>query len=123
MIRVIETFPPLPTRDDKTNFLTEHEDVYFTVGCMKLQLPVGDDKISSYFSLHTMPRQLFFGIHQPMTGALKRFIQARHPSLRFLNPDLKLKDIHSPSHFIRPPSLPSVRLHSHTPNIRRIRQT
>ena len=58
MIRIIETFPPK----------FEGEDVYFTIGCYRLGLPVGDDEASSHFAVHSIPKTHFFGIHKPNQG-------------------------------------------------------
>jgi hypothetical protein len=87
MIKVIEEFPPLPTKDDYSNFLTEHEDVYFTFGCIKLNLPIGDDENCSHFSLHTIFRDKYFGIHQPSTD-IKKKLDITNRYLKFINPSI-----------------------------------
>lgn len=68
MIKIIETFPPI-LFDDKTifssNIETDPEDVYFTLGCYKLGMPIGDDDESSHFAVHKIFKDNFFGFHQP----------------------------------------------------------
>ena len=54
MIRIIEEYP------DTVNY---PEDVYFTVGCYRLNLPIGDDEISCMFCNHTYITDKCFGIH------------------------------------------------------------
>ena len=85
MIKVIESFPPEPTKDDYSNFLSEHEDVYFTFGCIKLNLPIGDDEASSHFSLHTIYHEKYFGIHQP-TIDIKKKLKITNKYLNIINP-------------------------------------
>ncbi len=65
MIRVIEAFPPLLPTGISTCMETDPEDVYFTVGCIRLGLPIGDDEASSHFAIHKIPKDAFFGIHHP----------------------------------------------------------
>jgi hypothetical protein len=89
MIKVTENFPPLETVDKQIDFLSEHEDVYFTMGCVKLNLPIGDDDNSSHFSLHTIYHDKYFGIHQP-SNAITKHLKTKHPYLNFLNPCLKI---------------------------------
>jgi hypothetical protein len=89
MISIIEKYPPLITIDEQNTFLDEHEDVYFTNGCILLNLPIGDDEISSYFSLHTLYHDKYFGIHQPCEE-IKNNINDTHPYLKYLNIDLRL---------------------------------
>ena len=91
MIKIINAFPPLKTTDNQTNFLSEHEDVYFTMGCIKLNLPIGDDEKCSHFSLHTIYHNKYFGIHQPMNQTLKNQIILNNPFLKYLNPGLKMQ--------------------------------
>jgi hypothetical protein len=85
MIKIIESFPPIPTKDDYTNFLSEQEDVYFTMGCIKLNLPIGQDEPSSHFSLHTIYHEKYFGIHQP-NSTIKKKLQITNKYLKFINP-------------------------------------
>ena len=91
MIKIIDTYPPLQTIDDDKhiNFLSEYEDVYFTVGCINLNLPIGDDEPSAHFSLHTRYYDKYFGIHQPYEHVLP-YLNNSHKYLKFLNGSLKL---------------------------------
>ena len=89
MISIIEIYPPLKTIDQYNNFLDEHEDVYFTNGCILLNLPIGDDENSSYFALHTIYHDKYFGIHQPYEE-IKNNINNTYPYLKYLNHDLRL---------------------------------
>lgn len=90
MIAIIESFPPEKTTDDQTIYLKEHEDVYFTNGCILLDYPIGDDEESSHFSLHTINQLSYFGIHQPC-DEIKTVLNQEYPYLKYLNPDLKMK--------------------------------
>jgi hypothetical protein len=89
IIRVIEEYPPLKTTDDQTDFLQEHEDVYFTMGCIQLGLPIGDDENSSHFSLHSRYHDSFFGIHNP-NSITSNEIKKKYPYLEILNPYLRI---------------------------------
>jgi hypothetical protein len=89
MLKVIESYPPAITLDDRTSFESEHEDVYFVYGCILLNLPIGDDENSSHFSLHTIYFDKYFGIHQPYDN-IKKNINVSKPYLKYLNPHLKL---------------------------------
>lgn len=76
MIRIIETFPPV-LFDDHTIFSpafeTDPEDVYFTIGCQKLGLPLGDDEESSHFAIHKIYKSAYFGIHNPAPNVVEEF--------------------------------------------------
>lgn len=89
MIKIVELFPPLTTLDDRSSFLSEHEDVYFTTGCIKLNMPLCDDEQCSHFSLHGLYYDNYFGVHQPSTEVAEK-IKKTHRFLKFLNPTLKL---------------------------------
>jgi hypothetical protein len=65
MLRIIETFPPTPANSPPNTFTSDAEDVYFTIGCYRLGLPVGDDEASSHFAVHNISKDKMFGIHQP----------------------------------------------------------
>jgi hypothetical protein len=56
MIRIIKEFP------DKHN---DAEDVFFSLGCHKLGLPMGDNEDSTAFAIHYVYKKKFFGIHKP----------------------------------------------------------
>lgn len=89
MIKIINNFPPLLTIDDHSNFLSEHEDVYFVTGCIELNLPIGDDESSSHFSLHCNYHDTYFGIHQP-SEVVKKNLNSNYRYLKFINTSLKL---------------------------------
>ena len=89
MISIIEKYPPLKTIDKRNTFLDEHEDVYFTNGCILLNLPIGDDDKSSHFALHTIYHDKYFGIHRPYEK-VKNNINHTHPNLKYLNVNLRL---------------------------------
>jgi hypothetical protein len=83
MIKIIEHFPPQLLDDThvySSHIETDPEDVYFTLGCYRLGLPVGDDEESSHFSIHKIYKHAFFGFHQPCTS-LKDDILTFHPEL------------------------------------------
>jgi hypothetical protein len=84
MLKVIEMYPPLTTLDDRSSFLTEHEDVYFTFGCIDLKLPIGDDSESSFFSLHNFYHDKYFGIHQP-NHEVRQKLRTTNPYLKYIN--------------------------------------
>ena len=67
MINVIKTFPTrcLEGINMSQELATDPEDVYFTLGCNKLELPIGDDEVSSHFAIHNIIKPAFFGIHKP----------------------------------------------------------
>jgi hypothetical protein len=54
MIKIIENFP------DINNYA---EDVYFTIGSYKLNLPLGDDEFCASFCNHSYITDKCFGIH------------------------------------------------------------
>jgi len=89
MIKIIDNFPPSKTLDDRSTFLSEHEDVYFITGCIMLNLPIGDDELCAHFSLHNKYYDTFFGIHQPSKNVVKG-INNCHKYLKFINKYLKL---------------------------------
>jgi len=63
MIKIINTFGVDFTEKNSKNIKTDPEDVYFTLGCYKLNLPVGDDKFCSHFAVHSIYYENFFGLH------------------------------------------------------------
>ena len=68
MIKVIQTFPPKLFNDQtiySSNLDTDPEDVYFTIGCYKLGMPIGNDHETSHFAVHRIFKNKFFGTHQP----------------------------------------------------------
>jgi len=89
MIRVCDSFPPKPTTYPSNCLETDAEDVYFTVGCYRLGLPIGDDEESSHFSIHRIYKTPFFGIHQAYQHAQIE-LDRIYPELRSINPHLFL---------------------------------
>ena len=65
MIKIIETFKPENTIRPSHKMQTDQEDVYFTMGCYRLNLKLGDDDDCSFFSVHTILKDKFFGCHNP----------------------------------------------------------
>jgi len=82
MLRVIDEFPPQPTDQAPYSHCIEscNEDVYFVLGCYKLNLPVGDDEESSHFSVHCLVREPFFGMHL-IKDQVKEYLVAKYPEL------------------------------------------
>ena len=64
MIKIIDTFGVENNITESKTIATDLEDVYFTLGCYKLNLPVGDDEFCSHFSIHTIYHEKFFGMHK-----------------------------------------------------------
>ena len=90
MIKIIDTFKPMKTIEiSNNNFESYAEDVYFTLGCYKLNLPLGDNLESSRFALHTIFHDSFFGIHQPH-NIIKNSINELYPDIKYKNEYLKL---------------------------------
>lgn len=84
MIKVIECFPPILFNDKTTfssNIQTDPEDVYFTLGCYKLGMPIGDDEKSSHFAVHKILKNGFFGFHQPSLNLKEKIIEL-YPELK-----------------------------------------
>ena len=90
MIKVIDHFPPLPNIQKSTNIAEDAEDVYFTIGCYKLGLPIGNDEECSHFALHTIYKDPFFGIHNPISITIKEELNLNYPDLKYKNPFLHL---------------------------------
>ena len=92
MINIINTFPPtLTTDNDKknVNLNVYAEDVYFTIGCYKLGLSIGDDESSSHFAMHTIEKKKYFGVHNPKKQFSKQ-LNLQYPHLKYLNKYLNL---------------------------------
>jgi hypothetical protein len=91
MIKIIENYPPMKTLEynhkiiGEQHFESYHEDIYFTIGCYKLILNIGDDIESSKFSLHTIYHEKFFGIHNAH-DELRYILNAKYPYLVEKNP-------------------------------------
>jgi hypothetical protein len=80
MLRIIKEFP------DKHD---DAEDVYFSLGCRKLGLPMGDNEDSSAFAIHYIYKKKFFGIHKP-SQAVKQELNKYHKDLLDKHPYLFL---------------------------------
>ena len=94
MLKVIDAYPPTPSAWSNlhsANLTADAEDVYFAIGCVKLGLKIGDDEDSSHFSLHSIYKDDFFGMHQPRKEFCERLNQ-KFPELKYKNPYLKLVD-------------------------------
>jgi glycosyltransferase involved in cell wall biosynthesis len=72
MIKIISTFGSGKTESNSIKFQSYAEDVYFTVGCYKLNMPLGDDESCENFALHTIHKSDFFGIHNPSKNILEQ---------------------------------------------------
>lgn len=71
MITIIKTFTPEKTVENSKNFLTNAEDVYFTIGCYRLNYPIGDNKECQNFAVNTILVDKWFGIHKPSPWILE----------------------------------------------------
>ena len=65
MIDIINNFEPKKSHLFSEEHCSDAEDVYFTIGCYKLGLPLGDDEESSHFSVHDVYKNKWFGLHKP----------------------------------------------------------
>jgi hypothetical protein len=82
MIKIIQTFGIEFTEKNSKNIKTDSEDVYFTLGCYKLNLPVGDDEFCSHFAVHSIYHDNFFGVHNSMYLS-KQHLITQHSDLEF----------------------------------------
>jgi hypothetical protein len=82
MIKIINTLGVEFTEKNSLNMKTDPEDVYFTIGCYKLNLPIGDDEFCSHFSVHSIYYDTFFGVHSP-TALPKKLLLKHHSDLEF----------------------------------------
>jgi hypothetical protein len=82
MIKIIQTFGIEFTENDSKNMVTDAEDVYFTIGCYKLNLPVGDDEFCSHFAVHSIYYDKFFGVHNSAFLQKSQLIED-HSDLKF----------------------------------------
>lgn len=95
MLKIIENFPPEKTlhhsimikANYKCDFSKYVEDAYFTIGCYKLKLNIGDDTESSHFSCHTIFYDKCFGIHKP-NSYVQSMLNYKYPKLKNGNPTL-----------------------------------
>jgi hypothetical protein len=82
MIKIINALGVEFTEKNSLNMKTDPEDVYFTIGCYKLNLPIGDDEFCSHFSVHSIYYDTFFGVHSP-TALPKKLLLKHHSDLEF----------------------------------------
>jgi hypothetical protein len=82
MIKIIQTFGIEFTEKESKNIKTDSEDVYFTLGCYKLNLPVGDDEFCSHFAVHSIYHNKFFGVHNSNYLSKKQLL-TDHSDLEF----------------------------------------
>jgi hypothetical protein len=78
MIRVLSTFGVEllpPGKVWSTCLETDPEDVFFTIGCHRLALPLGDDEECAHFAVHSRWVDGFFGIHQPSHDVKSHFLR------------------------------------------------
>jgi hypothetical protein len=71
MVKIINNFGVKNTITDiniEYNLENYAEDIYFTVGCYYLNLRLGNDFISNYFSVHCLLQDDFFGINSLEPG-------------------------------------------------------
>ncbi len=94
MLKVIDAYPPSQSawsNLESKGLSEDAEDVYFAVGCIRLGLKIGDDEDSAHFSLHSIYKEDFFGIHQPRKEFGDR-LNTKYPDLKYNNIYLKLID-------------------------------
>jgi hypothetical protein len=65
MINIIKTFGTVKSVENSKDFLTDPEDVYFTIGCYRLNFPIGDNEECRYFSVNRILVDKWFGLHKP----------------------------------------------------------
>jgi hypothetical protein len=71
MIQIIDKFGIEKTQPNSSRIQTDPEDVYFTIGCYKLNLPIGDSEECMYFSINRIWVDNYFGIHKPIPQVLE----------------------------------------------------
>lgn len=71
MIKIIDTFGTEKTVDNSQKIQTDPEDVYFTLGCYKLNYPIGDTQECQHFSINRIWYNKFFGIHKPIQNVFE----------------------------------------------------
>jgi len=82
MIKIINYFNEL--NDQVYN--NYPEDVYFTIGCYKLQLKTGDEEETSRFSIQCIYYDKFFGVHHLWDREVQRNVLHKYPHLLDINP-------------------------------------
>ena len=72
MIKIINSFGVEQTAVSQSRKIqTDAEDVYFTLGCYFLNLPVGDDAACSHFCMNRIFVNGCFGVHKPIPKLLE----------------------------------------------------
>jgi glycosyltransferase involved in cell wall biosynthesis len=71
MINIIEHFGTEKTENASQKMQTDAEDVYFTLGCYKLNLPISDNEECLYFCCNRIWVDKCFGFHKPYSQILK----------------------------------------------------
>jgi FkbM family methyltransferase len=74
MIKIINTFGIEKTKNnyDSDKIQTDAEDVYFTIGCYTLNLPIGDTVECMHFCVNRIYVDGFFGVHKPIPELLSK---------------------------------------------------
>jgi hypothetical protein len=73
MIKIINLFGTEQTAVAQSLKLqTDAEDVYFTLGCYFLDLPIGDDEACSHFCVNRILVDGYFGVHKPIPPLLQQ---------------------------------------------------
>ena len=88
-LQIIESFPPELTVINSNKLETDAEDVYFTIGAYKLDLPLGSDEQCSHFAVHTIFKERWFGFHSPSQPVFQDLVEqegSKTPWLPFLKP-------------------------------------
>jgi hypothetical protein len=82
MIYIIDYFTSI--NDEKYKGLAE--DVYFTVGCILLNLKTGNVEETSQFGIHSIYYDKCFGIHNIWVWSIQEKIKEKYPYLLHINP-------------------------------------
>lgn len=72
MIKIINAFGVEQTTSSSPKIQTDAEDVYFTLGCYCLDLPIGDDEACSHFCVNRILVHGYFGVHKPIPALLQQ---------------------------------------------------
>jgi hypothetical protein len=72
MIKIIDIFGTEITEYNSNKIQTDAEDVYFTLGCYKLNLPIGDNEECMHFCVNRILVDGYFGVHKPIPDLLKQ---------------------------------------------------
>ena len=73
MIKIIDTFGIETTEYNSNKIQTDSEDIYFTLGCYKLELPLGNNKECMHFCCNRIYVNNMFGVHKPIPELLQKF--------------------------------------------------